>query len=167
MADKIYNVLFVCDANSARSIIAEGILNALGKGRFRAYSAGAAPEGEVATHALKVLKDWGFDDGDFYSKDWAEFAKAEAPELHFVFTLCDSLHGEECPTWNGTPVTAHWGVEDPRSFDGSDEEIEHKFFEVALILKRHIELLTQLPLESLDEISLQDHVEDIPGLAQG
>jgi len=159
--DKVFNVLFLCTHNSARSIMAEAILNDVGRGRFKGFSAGSHPGTTPNPFALATLRDQRFPTGDLYSKDWNEFAKPGAPVMDFVFTVCDDAAGEICPVWPGKPVTAHWGVEDPSRFRGTDDEIRHKFAAVANLLKRRIELLTSLPLAKLDRIKLQHQVRDI------
>ncbi len=161
MSEKIYNVLFVCTGNTARSIMAEGLLNQLGQGRFKAFSAGSMPKGEVHPSALKVLQAFRAPTGEARSKSWGEFAQPGAPELDFVFTVCDNAAGEVCPVWPGQPMSAHWGVEDPAAFEGTPEQVERKFREVAQILKRRIELFLSLPMQSLDKLSLQNELRDI------
>jgi protein-tyrosine-phosphatase/DNA-binding transcriptional ArsR family regulator len=161
MSDKCYNVLFLCAANSARSIIAEVILNQIGQGRFKAYSAGSAPRGEVHPMTLQVLRAQGYDTGALRSKSWEEFAGPDAPQLDFVFTVCDTIAGETCPVWPGQPMTAHWGVADPAAFEGSDEQKAKVFRDTALVLKRRIELMLALPLTSLDRMALQTEVRRI------
>jgi arsenate reductase len=161
MIDKVYNVLFVCTHNSARSIMAEGILNALGKERFRAWSAGSHPGGEVNPFALKTLTALHLPIEGFRSKGWTEFARPEAPPLDFVFTVCDSAAGEVCPIWPGQPMTAHWGVADPAAFQGTDAQKAKVFWDAALILKRRIELMLALPLWSLDRLTIQREIKDI------
>ena len=159
--DKVYNVLFVCTHNSARSIMAEGILNSMGKGRFKAYSAGSHPGGAVNPFALKTLTAMHIPSDGYRSKDWAEFAKPDAPQLDFVFTVCDNAAGEVCPVWPGQPMTAHWGVADPAVFEGSDEHKAKVFWDTAVVLKRRIELMLALPLRSLDKMAIQREIRDI------
>ena len=159
MADRIYNVLFLCTGNSARSILAESILTRDGAGRFRAFSAGSNPRGEVHPMALEVLERFGFPHEGFRSKSWQEFSGAGAPELDFVFTVCDNAAGETCPVWPGQPMTAHWGIEDPAAVEG---EGQHEAFLLALrYLRRRIELFTTLPMASLDRLSLKSKIEQI------
>lgn len=161
MSNKVYNVLFVCTHNSARSIMAEGILNSLGQGRFKAYSAGSHPGGDVSPFALKTLTAMHIPIDGYRSKDWAEFAKPDAPQLDFVFTVCDNAAGEICPVWPVQPMTAHWGVPDPAAFQGSDDQKAKLFWDTAVILKRRIELVLALPLASLDKMSIQREIKDI------
>lgn len=161
MGDKVYHVLFVCSHNSARSIMAEGILNHLGRGRFRAHSAGSHPAGAVNPHALKTLAAMRIPADGYRSKDWAEFAQPGAPVLDFVFTVCDKAAGEACPVWPGQPMTAHWGVADPGAFEGSDDEKARVFWDTAVVLKRRIELMLALPLAALDRLALQREIDDI------
>jgi protein-tyrosine-phosphatase len=160
MAEKIYNVLFLCTGNSARSILAEVILNRLGAGRFRAYSAGSHPKGEVHPLALALLRENGEDVRGLRSKAWDEFAAPGAPVMDFVFTVCDSAAGEACPVWPGQPITAHWGVEDPAAVVG-EAEGRRAFLRVYQVLERRIELLTMLKVESLERLSLRRHVREI------
>ena len=161
MSDKVYNVLFVCTHNSARSILAEGLLNSLGRGRFIAHSAGSHPGGSVNPFALKTLTRLHISSDGYRSKDWAEFARPGAPELDFVFTVCDNAAGEVCPVWPGQPMTAHWGVPDPAAFVGTDEQKTKVFWDTAVILKRRIELMLALPLQSLDKLAIQRRIKDI------
>lgn len=161
MTDKVHHVLFVCTHNSARSIMAEALLNALGAGRFRAWSAGSHPAGAVHPQALRTLADLHLPAEGYRSKDWEEFARPEAPQLDFVLTVCDKAAGEVCPVWPGQPMTAHWGVPDPAAFRGSEEETARVFRDTALTLKRRIELMLALPLASLDRMSIQREVRDI------
>jgi arsenate reductase (thioredoxin) len=161
MHDKTYNVLFVCTHNSARSILAEGLLNSLGGGRFRAYSAGSQPSGAVNPFALKTLATLGIPTDGCRSKDWDEFANPGAPELDFIFTVCDNAAGEVCPVWPGQPMTAHWGVADPSAVQGSDDRKSQAFRDTAVILKRRIELMLALPLQTLDKMALQREVRAI------
>jgi len=161
MAEKIYNVLFVCTGNSARSILAEGLLNDLGAGRFKAYSAGSHPSGRVSPHALRTLERLRLSADGYRSKNWDEFAKPGAPAMHFVLTVCDRAAGEVCPVWPGQPMTAHWGVADPAAFEGSEEAVERQFMDTALTLKRRIELMLALPMERLDALAIQREMRDI------
>ena len=158
---KVYNVLFVCTHNSARSIMAEGLMNSLGKDNFKAWSAGSQPGGTVNPFALKTLSRLRIPTDGYRSKDWDEFAEPGAPELDFVFTVCDKAAGEVCPVWPGQPMTAHWGVPDPAAFKGTDEEKTKVFWDTAVILKRRIELMLSLPLASLDKMSIQREIRDI------
>jgi arsenate reductase (thioredoxin) len=159
--DKIYNVLFLCTHNSARSIMAEVILNYVGKGHYKGYSAGSMPGTAPNPFALKTLQSLRFPIDGLYSKDWNVFAKPDSPVMDFVFTVCDNAAGEVCPVWPGQPITAHWGVEDPSLFEGSDEQKMREFGRVANILKRRIEFLISLPLVKLDRLMLQKKVSDI------
>ena len=161
MADSTYNVLFICTGNTARSILAEGLVNHLGRGRFRAYSAGSQPKGVVNPIALQTLAAWSIPTDGFRSKSWDEFARADAPRMDFVFTVCDNAAGEVCPFWPGQPVTAHWGVPDPAAVEGTDEEKARAFFDVAVTLRRRIELMLALPMASLDKQRIQREVKDI------
>lgn len=161
MADKTYNVLFVCTGNSARSILAEAILNGSGGGRFVAYSAGSHPNGFVQPLALDTLKELGLSTQGLRSKSWNDFAEPGAPVLDFVFTVCDNAAGEVCPVWPGQPVTAHWGVADPGQVEGGEVQKRRAFVDTALILKRRIDLMLSLPIASLDALSLQTAVRDI------
>jgi arsenate reductase len=157
----IYNVLFLCTGNSARSILAEALLNRLGEGRFRAFSAGSHPKGAVHPMALELLHACGYDTAGLRSKSWDEFAKPGAPPLHFVFTVCDNAAGEACPVWPGQPVTAHWGVRDPAAFEGPEDEQRALFRRVSLELEHRIELFTSLRLEALDRLALQARLDEI------
>lgn len=161
MNDKLLNVLFICTGNSARSILAEGILNAMGGNRFKAYSAGSHPRGEVHPMALDVLQRLGMAQDGFRSKSWDEFASPDAPVMNFVFTVCDNAAGEICPVWPGQPLTAHWGVYDPAAMDGSDDKRRQAFNDVAQILKRRIELMLALPPHSLHALSIQSQLNAI------
>jgi len=161
MNDKVYNVLFVCTHNSARSIMAEGILNSLGRGQFKAFSAGSHPGTSVNPFALKTLSALRIPTDGYRSKDWEEFARPGAPELDFVFTVCDKAAGELCPVWPGQPMTAHWGVADPAAFEGTDEQKAKVFWDTAVVLKRRIELMLALPLASLDKMAIQREIRDI------
>ncbi len=159
--DRVYTVLFICTHNSARSIMAEGLLNSMGRGRFVAHSAGSHPSGAVNPFALKTLASMHIPSDAYRSKDWEEFAKPGAPELDFVFTVCDNAAGEVCPVWPSQPMTAHWGVPDPSAFTGTDEQKAKVFWDTAVILKRRIELMLALPLHSLDKMAIQREVKDI------
>lgn len=161
MSDKVYNVLFICTHNSARSVMAEGLLNSLGRGGFKAYSAGSQPAGAVHPFALKTLERLHIPTEGYRSKDWSEFAAPGAPQMDFVFTVCDNAAGEVCPVWPGQPMTAHWGVADPSAFEGSDEEKARVFWDTAVILKRRIELMLALPLGSLNRLAIQREIKDI------
>jgi len=158
---KLYNVLFVCTGNSARSILAEGLMNTLGAGRFKAYSAGSHPKGEVHPLALQTLASHHIATDGLRSKAWDEFAQPGAPALDFVFTVCDQAAGEVCPVWPGQPMTAHWGQPDPAAVEGSDEVKARAFRDAFVTMKRRIELMLALPLAKLDALSLQKEVKDI------
>ena len=158
---KPYNVLFICTGNSARSILAEGLLNHLGGDRFKAYSAGSHPKGEVNPFALTELRSLGIPTDGFRSKGWEEFAATGAPELDLVFTVCDTAAGEVCPVWPGQPLTAHWGLPDPAAVEGSDEAKAKAFHDTAITLKRRIELMMALPLASLDRLAIHNEIKDI------
>ena len=161
MAGKVYNVLFVCTGNSARSIMAEALMNRLGQGHFQAYSAGSHPTGVVNPFALATLRDQHLPTNGLRSKDWDEFAGPCAPRLDFVLTVCDNAAGEVCPIWPGQPMTAHWGLPDPAAFDGPADRKARVFLDTALALKRRIELMLALPLERLDRLAIQREVKDI------
>lgn len=161
MSDRTYNALFICTRNSARSIMAEGLLNGLGRGRFRAYSAGSHPGPGVNPVALTTLAAMHMPTDGYRSKDWAEFARPDAPALDFVFTVCDNAAGEVCPVWPGQPMTAHWGVPDPSAVEGSAEQQAQAFWDTALILKRRIELMLALPMASLEAMALQREIRAI------
>jgi protein-tyrosine-phosphatase len=166
--ERAYNVLFLCTGNSCRSILAEAILNRIGKGRFRAFSAGSFPKGEVNPHAIALLKRLNHPTESLRSKPWDEFALAtnpEAPKLDFVFTVCDNAAGEVCPIWPGQPMTAHWGMPDPAEAQGSDAEIAVAFAETYRQLNSRLNIFVSLPIASLDALSLQKRVEEI-GKAQ-
>ena len=156
---KTYNVLFLCTGNSARSILAEVILNCEGGGRFLANSAGSYPKGSVHPAALDLLNELDLPTDGLRSKSWDEFAKHGAPPLDFVFTVCDNAAGEVCPTWPGQPMTAHWGIEDPAAVDGEGQE--RAFWQAFQALQRRIQLFLALPIEDIDEMSLQYRLVDI------
>lgn len=159
--DRPYNVLFLCTGNSARSILAEAILNKIGKGKFAAYSAGSMPKGEVHPQSIALLKRLGFPTDGLRSKSWSEFSKPDAPPLDFVFTVCDNAANEVCPVWPGQPMTAHWGVPDPAAVEGSEAQIVQAFRDAFTILQRRIELFANLPVKSLDRMSLKKHLDQI------
>ncbi len=161
MTEHPYNVLFLCTANSARSIIAEAILNKIGTGKFRAFSAGSHPRGQINPKALQLLQSLGHDISGFRSKSWSEFAEPGAPLLDFVFTVCDNAAGEACPVWPGQPMTAHWGVPDPALATGSPAEIALAFKDTYRMLNQRIGIFAALPLRSLDRLSLQNKLRDI------
>ena len=161
MNDKVYNVLFVCTGNSARSILAEGLLTHAGRGRFMAFSAGSHPSGAVNPLALSTLKQLRIPADGFRSKSWDEFARPGAPVFDFVFTVCDKAAGEVCPLWPGQPMTAHWGVADPAAVEGSEEHKARAFMDAALVLKRRIDLILALPLQSLAGMALQREIDQI------
>ena len=155
------NVLFLCTGNSARSILAEAYLNMHGKDKFRAYSAGSQPTGKVNTFALELLAKHRIDTGGLRSKSWDEFAAPGAPELHFVFTVCDSAAGETCPLWPGQAITAHWGVADPAAVQGSDEDKRKAFLKAFTELSTRINLMLALPIEKLDRQALTGKLKEI------
>ena len=161
MADKVYQVLFLCTGNSARSIMAESILNRHGLGRFEAHSAGSHPTGKVHPMALELLERYNYPTARLRSKSWDEFAGPDAPALHFVFTVCDRAAGEACPSWPGQPMTAHWGVDDPAAFVGPDDRKLRLFRDVYFQLERRIQIFTNLPIASLDRLSLQKRLDEI------
>ena len=156
---RTYNVLFLCTGNSARSILAEAILNKEGAGRFRGFSAGSFPKGQVHPAAVSLLRELGYSTDDLRSKSWDEFAAAEAPQLDFIFTVCDNAAGEVCPVWPGTPITAHWGIEDPAAVEGEGQQ--RAFWAAYQALKRRIELFLALPLESVDQMTLANRLREI------
>jgi arsenate reductase (thioredoxin) len=158
-----FNVLFLCTGNSARSILAEAILNHLpmGRGRFRAYSAGSHPKGEVNPFALELLAQNRLSTDGLRSKPWDEFAKPGAPQLDFVFTVCDQAAAEQCPLWPGQPMTAHWGVPDPAAVEGTDDEKLKAFREAFIVLRRRIELFVSLPFDKLSRLALEERVHQI------
>ena len=161
MTDKTYNVLFICTGNSARSILAESLINHYGNGRFRGYSAGSFPKGAVHPYALDLLRSLALPAEGARSKSWGEFAEPGAPQMDFVFTVCDQAAAETCPVWPGQPVTAHWGIPDPAAADGSDAERMNAFREAFRMLERRIKLFLALPIASLDRLVLARKVEAI------
>jgi len=158
-----YNILFLCTGNSARSIMAEAILNRKGRPNFRAFSAGSMPTGKVRPEALKQLELAGMPTDGARSKSWDEFARPDAPKMDFVFTVCDNAAKEVCPIWPGQPMTAHWGVPDPASVAGSPEEIQRTFRDAYSILDRRISLFLSLPIESLDRMAIKREIDRIGG----
>jgi protein-tyrosine-phosphatase len=161
MTEKVYRTLFLCTGNSARSIMAESILNRQGLGRFEAHSAGSHPAGCVHPMALELLGRYNYPTVQLRSKSWDEFARPGAPPLDFVFTVCDNAAGEVCPIWPGQPMTAHWGVEDPAAFVGPDDKRLRVFRDVYFQLERRIQIFTSLPVASLDRLSLQKRLDEI------
>ncbi len=160
MSEKQYNVLVLCTGNSARSILGEMLFNALGKGKFRAYSAGSKPAGRVNPGALEWLQGQGYSTEGLRSKSWDEFATEDAPKFDFIFTVCDNAAGEVCPVWPGMPTTAHWGIPDPAHVEG-DEARRAAFRKAAEQLARRIQLFMQLPIEKLDHLSLKEKLAEI------
>jgi arsenate reductase (thioredoxin) len=161
MAERIYSVLFLCTGNSARSILAESILNKVGKGRFRGFSAGSHPKGEVHPIALDLLRQLDFPTEGLRSKSWDEFAAANMPHLDFVFTVCDSAAGEACPYWPGQPMTAHWGIPDPAAIEGTDTQKALAFREAFRSLETRIKLFLSLPLATIDRMRLKERLDAI------
>lgn len=164
MSDRIYNVLILCTGNSARSILAEAVINNLGKGRFRAFSAGSFPKGAVHPMALEILRSSGLPTDGLRSKSWDEFSQPDAPAIDIIITVCDNAAGEVCPVWPGHPVTAHWGIEDPAAVEGDGQR---RAFEIALrYLTNRISLLLALPIESIDAMTLKTKLREI-GQSEG
>lgn len=161
MSDRVFNVLFLCTGNSARSILAEAALRQKGAGRFHAYSAGSHPNGSVNPFAIALLQRAGYPTDGLRSKSWDEFDRPDAPAPDFVFTVCDNAAGEVCPIWPGQPVTAHWGVPDPAAVEGTELEKTNAFREAFTTLQRRIELFTSLPFTSLDRMAIRDRVREI------
>jgi arsenate reductase len=161
MTDKIYNVLFLCTGNSARSILAEAIINKLGKGKFRGFSAGSHPKGQVHPIALALLRQLEFPTEDLRSKSWDEFAAPNPLHLDFVFTVCDNAAGEVCPYWSGQPMTAHWGIPDPAAVEGSDTDKSFAFREAFRSMETRIKLFLSLPLASIDRMRLKERLDAI------
>ena len=161
MSERVFNVLFICTGNSARSILAEALMNHLGGSRFRAFSAGSHPNGRVNPFALSTLRQLHIPTDGLRSKSWDEFAQPSGPVLDFAFTVCDNAAGEVCPFWPGQPMTAHWGLPDPAAVEGSDEHRAKAFMDTAVALKRRIELMLALPLGTLAGISLQRELDQI------
>ncbi len=159
--DKTYNVLFLCTGNSCRSVIAESLMNRLGAGRFQGFSAGSKPTGQVNPHAVELLKRLNHPTDGLRPKNWGEFAADDAPEMDFVFTVCDNAAGEVCPVWPGQPMSAHWGVPDPADFEGSDAETAAVFADCYRMLENRISVFVNLPIHSLDKLTLKKHLDDI------
>ncbi len=166
MTERVFNVLFLCTGNSARSILAEAILNQLGKGRYRAFSAGSHPGGRVNPFAIEFLNQQGMAVADLRSKSWDEFSSPGAAQMDFVITVCDNAAGEVCPFWPGQPMTAHWGIEDPAAVEGSDEEKRRAFSHAASLMNRRIQLFTSLPMAKLQGMSLKQELDDIGRLRE-
>jgi arsenate reductase len=160
-AGRTYNALFLCTGNSARSIMAEVLMNEIGKGRFRAYSAGSHPGGKVNPFAIELLRAANLPTAGLRSKSWDEFARPGAPPMDFILTVCDDAAGEVCPIWPGKPMTAHWGVADPAAVEGTEDEKRAAFHGAARLLRRRIELLASLPMEKLDQLSIQSKLREI------
>jgi arsenate reductase (thioredoxin) len=161
MTDRIYNVLFLCTGNSARSIMAECAINRWGQGKFRGFSAGSFPKGKVHPMTLRLLERLNYSTNGLRSKSWDEFADGKGPSLDFVFTVCDHAAGETCPAWPGQPMTAHWGVEDPAAFVGTEEQTYRVFRSIYGKLENRIKIFASLPIRSLDKLSLQKRIEEI------
>ncbi len=161
MADRMFNVLFLCTGNSARSIIAESLLRKLGTGRFQAFSAGSHPKGEVNPFAIKVLESFDLPTDNLRSKSWDEFATPGAPVMDFAFTVCDTAAAEQCPVWPGQPMTAHWGIEDPAAVEGTDIQKEAAFVLATKYLRNRISIFVSLPIRSLDKMSLNAKLREI------
>lgn len=161
MTAPLHNVLFICTGNSARSILAEGLLNQLGGNRFKAFSAGSHPKGAVHPLALETLRTLHIEDRGYSSKSWGEFAKAGAATMDFVITVCDQAAGEMCPVWPGQPITAHWGLPDPAAVEGSEEEKKRAFMDTAVTLKRRIEFMLSLPMDKLEHMAIQHEMREI------
>ena len=161
MNDNVYNVLFLCTGNSARSVLSEVLLNQRGQGKFRAFSAGSHPAGRVNPFALEFLKANGFPTDGLRSKSWDEFARAGSPPIDFIFTVCDNAAGEVCPIWPGKPMTAHWGIPDPAAVEGTDEDKRAAFKEAFRLLERRVSLFLSLPIRSLDKLALSQKLKEI------
>ncbi len=165
MSEHVFNVLFLCTHNSARSIIAESILNRIGKGRFRAFSAGSYPSGQVNPYALDLLKGLNYDISGLRSKSWDEFAAPGAPQMNFVFTVCDDAANEVCPMWPGQPMTAHWGLPDPSKAEGTEAEKRFAFANTHRMLRQRLDVFISLPMKSLERVALQTKIEEIGRMA--
>ena len=160
-SNKVFNVLFLCTGNSARSVMAEALLAVLGHGRFNSFSAGSHPSGKVQPMAADLAAKIGFDIRTLRSKNWDEFAAPDAPQMDLIITVCDNAAGESCPLWPGHPVTAHWGVADPAAVEGDEETRRHAYLEAFAVLRRRVELLVALPVEKLDQLALQNRAREI------
>lgn len=161
MSDRPYNVLVLCTGNSARSVIGEALFNVLGKGRFVAYSAGSWPSGKVQPMAAELAAELGYDVSKLRSKSWEEFERPDAPQMDIIITVCDNAAGEECPVWLGSPMTAHWGVDDPAAVEGDEDTRRHAYVKAFAELRRRVELLLALPIEKLDRLVAERHLRDI------
>ncbi|MGD2117541.1 MAG: arsenate reductase ArsC [Chromatiales bacterium] len=161
MDNNIFNVLFLCTGNSARSVFAECLINRLGKGRFQGFSAGSHPKGEINPFTIRELQRHNYYTDDLRSKDWSEFSGEEAPQMDFVFTVCDSAAAETCPVWPGQPMTAHWGIPDPASATGSDMDKQAAFAKAFAELQNRISIFVSLPIASLDKLKLQRQLDEI------
>jgi protein-tyrosine-phosphatase len=161
MGERPLNVLFLCTGNSARSILAEAILNRAGQGRFRAFSAGSQPKGQVHPYAIDLLRKLKYDVSRMRSKSWLEFSTTDAPKLDFVFTVCDNAAAEACPLWPGQPMTAHWGIPDPAAAVGSEAQVRLAFADAFRMLNNRIEIFVNLPMKSVDQLSLQRRLDEI------
>ena len=161
MTSPIFNVLFICTGNSARSIMAEAIMNQQSRGHFRAFSAGSHPVGQLSPAAVDLLQRHHFDTSQLRSKNWREFASTEAPKMDFVLTVCDKAAGEVCPAWPGQPISAHWGIEDPVAVQGDEAQTRKAFSDAFMTLQRRIALFLNLPLDKLDKLSLQNELNRI------
>jgi arsenate reductase len=161
MANREFNVLFLCTGNSARSIMAECAINRWGRGKFRGFSAGSHPRGSVHPRTIALLDELNYETAGLRSKSWDEFARAGSPPLDFVFTVCDQVAGEVCPLWPGQPITAHWGAPDPAAFAGSEEEVRRFFFRIYRELENRIKIFTSLPIDTLDRFALEHRAREI------
>lgn len=161
MSERSYNVLFLCTGNSARSIMAECVMNRLGAGRFRGYSAGSQPKGEVHPYALDLLAKENHETARLRSKDWSEFAAPDAPRLDFIFTVCDNAANEVCPVWPGQPMSAHWGLPDPAAAEGTEAERRFAFADCLRMLSQRIDIFVNLPISELDQLGLQERLDKI------
>ena len=161
MSDKVFNVLFLCTGNSARSIIGEAVINRVGQGRFKGFSAGSMPKGEVHPVAIELLKKQNYDVSQFRSKNWEEFSGPEAPQMDFVFTVCDNAANEACPVWPGQPMSAHWGVPDPAAVTSSEVDQHIAFADTLRMLTQRIDIFVNLPIVSLDKLTLQKRLDEI------
>ena len=165
--NRVFNVLFICTGNSARSIMAEAVLNRAGQGRFRAFSAGSQPKGHVHPYAIDLLRRLNYDVGAVRSKSWLEFSGPDAPKLDFAFTLCDDAAAETCPVWPGQPMTAHWGMPDPSAAKGTEAEIRYAFADTMRMLTNRINIFVSLPMKSLDLLTLQKQLDAIGKMKDG